>query len=541
MKRFALSLGMMVLAVGLLACGGAKETPTPTLPPPATLAVSEITPPPVEPARLPADVPLNLAAEPPPEVRGEPAPLLPPWPTFTPGPKPQSQHRLIYARTRRFYTASADGSDIQQLKFENRAPQLLASYYKDPGRGWLSPDGRYLVYIAGKEAQLWRADLQSLDNVQLAERMMPLGQTVDKETIRLLINQEMGWTSDSRRVALLGAPSSVDLFVADLTTDQLTRITQDELLEERPQWSPDGRYLVYAATDPATGTQDLFVWDAQVQQSIQVDVDPVRSELDLDAGARFVFAYRFAWVNDREFIFYPQLVRRAAGIWVYNVADGEMRPVFTDRLEDLAWSDEARAWVYSTPDAPGTLWLLRLDDPKPVSLVEGDAYAPIWSPDGKSVLYSWGGPDATEWDLRVIDLSGNDRTLAEGVALIQPAPPEPGPAGKRFWSPDSRLVLYTAIGRDYGRAEREEGYGGEAGPDLENWWMVSVEGGQPWQATDMQKVFYVQAPVLSPDGTAWAYIAFSYTDRLQHLFTIPREGGHPKKVDVGVRWFQWLP
>lgn len=542
MTRFAILFSVTVLAVGLLACGGSSQPAAPTLPPletPAAPSAQQQVAPAAEPPQ--ADTAMDLAAEPPQQIRGGKAPLLPPWPTFTPGPEPQSDYRLIYARTRRFYTANTDGSNIQVLKFAKDYPQLLVGSYKDSGRGWLSPNGRYLLYFAGQEAQLWRANLKSLENVQLAERMLPEGKAGDKGIIRILTDQEMSWTSDGGRAALLGVPDNVDLFIADLTTDQLTRVTRDELQENGPQWSPNGQHLAYIATDQGSGTQILYVLNAATRQPAEVDLGPIRDALDLSPSAGFAFAGQLTWLSDTQFAFYPQANRRSGGIWLYDVAAGTVQPILTDRIGKVAWSSEARAWIYSSPDELGALWLLRLGDPKPTLLVEGEAYAPVWSPDGRSVLYSWSDPETTGWDLRVVDLNGSDRTLVQNASLIQRVPSEPGPAGKRYWSPDGQFVLYTAVGRDYGRAEQEEGYGGEAGPDLENWWIVPASGGEARRATDMQKIFYLQEPALSPDGTTWVYIGFSYTDRMQHLYTMPRQGGHPEKVDVGVRWFHWLP
>jgi Tol biopolymer transport system component len=370
---------------------------------------------------------------------------------------------------------------------------------------------------------------------------MPVGGEDDGELIRILTSQELAWTAGGDRVALLGAPESLDLFLIDLAARQVIRLTEDDGYESWPQWSPNGQYLAYKTTDPRTGAQAVFVFDAGTQQSTQVDVEPIRAALELGAGSAFAFVGELIWVSDTRLVFYPQANQRSGGIWLHDVATSVTQDILSDPIDDPAWSAEARAWVYSVPDEPGNLWMLRLDDPKPAQLVKGQAYAPVWSPDGQAIVYSWSNPESIGWDLRVVDLAGNDRTLVPNAALIQRSPSEPGPAGKRYWSPDGQFVVYATIGRDYGRAEQTEGYGGEAGPDLENWWMVSVRGGEPRRMTDMQKAFYLQEPALSPDGTVWAYIGFSYVDRLQHLYTIPLGGGHPERVDAGVRWFGWLP
>jgi len=287
----------------------------------------------------------------------------------------------------------------------------------------------------------------------------------------------------------------------------------------------------------------MYVVDADTLKPTEVDLGPVRDALGLDPATNFLFADQFVWATDTQLIFYPSTGtgEKPNGIWLYSLASGVAQPVVTDKIGDVAWSPEARAWVYDTTDEPGKLWLVRLDDPKPEILVEAQAFAPVWSPDGRMVLYSSGDPEGTEWGLGVVDLKGNSHIVAEGITLIERETSEPGPAGKRYWSPDGETVLFATVGRDYGRANRSEGYGGDAGPDLENWWAVPVSGGQPRQITDLQKVFYLQEPMLSPDGTVQAFLGLSYTDRMQHLYTMPRDGGHPHKVDAGIRWVEWLP
>lgn len=545
MRRFTVLIGIALLTVGLFACGGSSTPAVPTLPPLATVAPpggQQQSVPAAQPLTGSAEEAVNLAAEVPQQLRGgEPAP--PPWPTFTPGPRPQSKYRLLYARTRSFHTAGADGSDSQPLELSPKPPQLLTVSYKDGGRGWLSPDGRSLLYFAGQEGQLWLASLDSLANVLLAERMVSPGLEGNVDTIRILTDQEMAWTSDSARAALVGASDSVDLYIVDTAGPRLTRVTQDELRESKPQWSSTGQYLAYVTSDMGTGTQAMYVVDAQTLRPNEIDVGPVRDALALEPTIDFLYADQFVWADDTQLIFYPSTGtgEEPNGIWLYDAAGGATRPILTDKIGEVVWSARARAWVYNTVAEPGKLWLGRLDDPKPTVLVETGAYAPVWSPDGRWVLYSSGMPGGTEWALGVVDLDGNSHTLAQGITLIERETSEPGPAGKRYWSQGGDYVLFATVGRDYGRADRAEGYGGDAGPDLENWWAVPANGGQPRQITDLQKVFYLQEPVLSPDGTVQAFLGFSYTDRMQHLYTMLRDGGHPNKVDTGIRWFEWLP
>lgn len=524
-----------VLGVALvtLACGGSSQPAVPTLPPL-----------PAEPGGQTARRdPAAISAKPPAPEGPVPTPLPLPWPTFTPGPRPQSGHRLLYVSTGRFWTANGDGSDRQPLKLQNPSRRLLTPF-KDPGRGWVSPDGRRLAYLAGKAGELWIADLATGENVRLAERMVL--ETSDGDlrgtAERALVDQEMAWAPDGRRIALLGAPDTFDLFVADLTTNAVSRITSDELQEGDFVWSPDGRYLAFTAFDSAFGDQTLHAWDSVMGHRVDFSMAPVAEAAGINPTLPFSFDQGLTFLDDSRFIFYPLSRRGSMGIWLADVSDGSVEPVLTEAVSAAAWSPEAGAWVYARREEPGALWLLHPGDKEPTLLTDDQAYAPVWSPDGRTILYSRSDPDTTGWDLRVIDVeTGEIQVLATNVSLVQQAPPEPGPKGKRFWSPDGKLVIYSTVGRDYGRAEQLGGQGVEAGPDLENWWVAALDGPEPWQASDLQKVFYLQPPSLSPDGTVWAFVGFSYVDLSQHLWTIPRNGGHPTKIDSGVRWFRWLP
>ena len=523
-------LGTTLLTLG---CGASSSPAVPTLPPSLTSQ---------EPSANPAGGGA-AALQPPGPGQPVPTPAPPPWPTFTPGPKPTSANRLLYVSIGRLWTANADGSQREPLKLNNPSPRLLTPF-KDPGRAWMAPDGRWLVYFAGKTAELWIADLVTRDNRRLAERMLPAGLDSKQQmaTERTLLDQEMAWTADGLRVALLGAPDTYDLFMIDLTTNTLTRITEDDLQEGDFVWSPDGRYLAFTAFDNAFGTTSLNVWDSVSGRVMGFAMDPVAEVADVSPTLPFTFDRGLTFLDERRFIFYPVSRKGSVGIWLADATDGTLTSVTTEALSDVAWSPEAKAWVYSRRDDPGKLWLLRLGDAEPKLLTDDQAYAPVWSPDGRAVLYSRSDPNTTGWDLRIIDLgTGETQVLAANVRLVQQAPPEPGPNGKRFWAPDGSLVIYSTVGRDYGRAEAFGGRGVEAGPDLENWWMAAPGRAQPWQATDLQKVFYLQPPSLSPDGQVWAFIGFSYVDLTQHLWTIPREGGRPVKIDASVRWFRWLP
>ena len=66
------------------------------------------------------------------------------------------------------------------------------------------------------------------------------------------------WSPDGRRVAISGMTGGLtDLFVLDLESGQMERLTSDAFTDLQPSWSPDGRTLAFA-TDRFTSNLDTL-------------------------------------------------------------------------------------------------------------------------------------------------------------------------------------------------------------------------------------------------------------------------------------------
>jgi len=517
---------ILVLALALAACGGGGGGAAPVAPTPpalptiqvaATLSVSGA-PAPTEPAQL---------------VPNTPDPNIK-LPTFTPSPKVVSANRLLYVRSNRFWTANADGSDKQPLLGEDAPP--IYSPPKDPGRAWASPSGDKLAYLAGSEGALWMVNVDGSDNHQVSDGLLPAPDTGTEKDIRNVIfklyAQEMAWSPDERWLAFLGAPDGLyHLYIADVDGSQVIQVTDDELREGDLAWSPDGRYLAYTGLDEKFANEYLYFTTADGEQVTPVDIqsllEQADSEYEVLGGVEGI-----TWLDEDTFFFYPLSPKGSLGIWKAAVPSGAVSPIFTEPIVGAEWSPQARAWVIALLEEPDKLWLLREGESTPELLVE-NGYAPLWSPDGELIVYSSPSEGSKiKWDIRAVRVDGTgDRLLAAGVSLIGREPPEPGPEGKRYWSPDGKTLLYTAVGRSYG----------SPGPDLENWWAVSLEGGEPWAMSDLRTVFYLQKPEPSPDGKSYAFVGFWYVDKNVRLWTMSTTGGNVTQVDVPVRWFLWLP
>jgi TolB protein len=70
------------------------------------------------------------------------------------------------------------------------------------------------------------------------------------------VNQAPAWSPDGRKLALVLSTrdGNLDVYILDLTSQVLTRITDDPGIDTEPQWSKDGQ-SIYFTSDRAGGPQ----------------------------------------------------------------------------------------------------------------------------------------------------------------------------------------------------------------------------------------------------------------------------------------------
>jgi acylaminoacyl-peptidase len=251
--------------------------------------------------------------------------------------------------------------------------------------------------------------------------------------------------------------------------------------EFAPRWSPDGRRLAYVTRDG---------------ESLQLRVRWMDTGSSVSLAQLLRAPTSMAWSPDGRSIAFTMLVPDKAQPLAAKMpdkpegAEWAKPPKVIDRLHYRAdgegYLEDGYTHIFVVPAEGGT----------PRQLTAGPYHhdgPPVWTPDGKSILFSANRRD--DWEYEPADSEIYEITVADGKlrALTDRRGPDQSPA----ISPDGRSVAY--VGFD----DRYRGY------EVSRLYVVDREGGRPRLRTGTFDRD-VQDPTWSGDGKR---ICFSTSDR----------------------------
>ncbi|HEY1491091.1 MAG TPA: Tol-Pal system beta propeller repeat protein TolB [Steroidobacteraceae bacterium] len=156
------------------------------------------------------------------------------------------------------FVADADGANQRRI-LESPRPLMSPAW---------SPDGQWLAYVSfeTKHAAVYVQLVSSGERRQVSARTG--------------INGAPAWSPDGKKLALTlgGGAGNLDIYVLDLASQALTRITDDPAIDTEPEWAPDGHSLYF--TSDRAGSPQIY------QISVQPGARPKRITFGSNYSAR---------------------------------------------------------------------------------------------------------------------------------------------------------------------------------------------------------------------------------------------------------------
>ena len=248
-----------------------------------------------------------------------------------------------------------------------------------------SPDGNQLVF--SMQGSLWRQAVGSDSAVQLTD-----GPGYDYQP---------DWSPDGRWVVYTSYRNdALELWVIDLAGGGTHRLVGDGAVNLEPRWSPDGSRIAFVST-ALGGRWHVFLLPIRDGQA---GGPPVRITEDRESQLPRYYYSRFdhylspSWSPDgRELLLVANQghVWGSGGIWRMEARQGAaMREIRNEETTWKArpdWAPDGKRVVYSSylGGQRNQLWLTTADggDPFELTYCACDHTAPRWSPDGKRIAF----------------------------------------------------------------------------------------------------------------------------------------------------------
>jgi Tol biopolymer transport system component len=243
-------------------------------------------------------------------------------------------------------------------------------------------------------------------------------------------NADPAWSHDGRSLAFqsnrTGTSQIYVLRIADCSVRQVTKLESGPDPAEAPDWSPNGRWIVFSRLD-----RGLWVVRAEGTGLTQVIGGEANWPAWSPNGRTIVFSRGYpdyqlfavpakggklrglgpgvgaAWSPDGRRLAFVRGIEGAT--WVMR-ADGTQRQRVTHGAingdQDLAWSPDGRRLVIAGSTEQGlTLFVKTLGGRLTHVAGSGNAWAPDWSPDGRELAFARTTSDRST-DLFLISPSG---------------------------------------------------------------------------------------------------------------------------------------
>ena len=213
-----------------------------------------------------------------------------------------------------------------------------------------------------------------------------------------------------------------EIFVADANGSNPRQLTRNTYPDRDPAWSPDGKWIVFAADPDNDGNLDLYVMNADGSNSRFLTYLGGQPRWSPD-GSRIVFVH---WASEDD-----------QHLWLINADGSDEHPLTEGQATDYNpdWSPDGSQIVFeSYRNGNAEVYVIAADGSNLRNISNSpDTWegTPAWSPDGKTIAFASSRDDNT--DIYIMNTDGDDvrRVTDRGMEDAFPD-----------WSPDGTSLVF---------------------------------------------------------------------------------------------------
>jgi dipeptidyl aminopeptidase/acylaminoacyl peptidase len=177
----------------------------------------------------------------------------------------------------------------------------------------------------------------------------------------------------ARRENRVNHPYRAELYIAEVGTGEVIRLTNNNAPEENPVWAPDGKTFMYRAPSDKDYylTQDYFwLMNPDTREKRKYEYNNGAVEYDTDGKA--------VWMPDGKSILFNEARRTNSNLYRMDIKTGKVTAItdVTGNLRVIAYSKDRKKMVYSFSDftTPSDIYVSPVGDFKPIRLTNANPW-----------------------------------------------------------------------------------------------------------------------------------------------------------------------
>jgi TolB protein len=213
------------------------------------------------------------------------------------------------------------------------------------------------------------------------------GSGLQRLTTSAAADFDPSWSPDGSLIAFrhqVGDDETSEVYVMNADGSEQRNLSRHPGQDHAPAWSPDGKKIAFASARGRRGS--LRIWVMNADGSHQKPLNPIDGEYP-------------AWSPDGKKIAFERNTFGPTGwdLWVMDADGSHARPLVATRADEqgVAWSPDGGTIAFGSsrgaPERFTRIWVARADGTRQRLLANRPGERPVWSRDGRYLLFTAGG------------------------------------------------------------------------------------------------------------------------------------------------------